>query len=38
MKIKRREDVPSVAKAGCPGVGKQVVLGPADGSEEVALR
>lgn len=38
MKIKRREDVPSVAVAGCPGVGKQVVLGPADGSDEIALR
>ena len=38
MKIKRREDVPSVAVAGCPGVSKQVVLGPADGSDEIALR
>lgn len=37
MKIKRREDVPPAA-SGFAGVGKQVVIGPADGSDEIVLR
>lgn len=37
VRIKRREDVPPVP-SGYAGVGKQVVLGPADGSDEIVLR
>jgi len=37
MIIKRREDVASVA-SGYAGVTKQVILGAADGSEEIVLR
>jgi quercetin dioxygenase-like cupin family protein len=38
VKIIRREDVPSEAVSGCAGVSKQVVLGPAEGSDEIVLR
>ena len=38
MKIKRREDVPPVAVEGCAGVTKRIVLGQADGSDEIVLR
>jgi quercetin dioxygenase-like cupin family protein len=38
MKIKRREDTPAVEVPGYTGVTKQVVLGPADGSDEIVLR
>ena len=37
MNIKRRDDV-APAVSGCAGVTKQVVLGPADGSDEIVLR
>ena len=38
VKIKRRDDVPPVAASGYAGVTKQIVLGPADGSDEIVLR
>lgn len=38
MKIKKRSDVPSLETPGYPAVGKQIVLGPDDGSEEIVLR
>ncbi|MCX8032754.1 MAG: cupin domain-containing protein [Thermoleophilia bacterium] len=38
MIVKRASDVEQVEVAGCPGVTKQIVLGPADGSEEIVLR
>ncbi|NLT35307.1 MAG: cupin domain-containing protein [Gaiellales bacterium] len=38
MKIKKRSDVPSWETPGYPAVGKQVVLGPEDGSQEIVLR
>jgi quercetin dioxygenase-like cupin family protein len=37
MKIKRRDIVP-LAASGYTGVAKQIVLGPADGSDEIVLR
>jgi len=37
VKIKRRDDV-SPAASGYAGVTKQIVLGPADGSDEIVLR
>jgi len=37
VKIKRRDEVP-LAQSGYEGVEKQVVLGPADGSDEIVLR
>jgi quercetin dioxygenase-like cupin family protein len=38
VKIKRRDDVPLAESPGYEGVAKQVVLGPADGSDEIVLR
>lgn len=38
MKIKRRDDVPAAAVSGYAGVTKQIVLGQADGSDEIVLR
>jgi quercetin dioxygenase-like cupin family protein len=38
MKIKTRDDVPSVDTPGYSAVTKQVVLGPEDGSQEIVLR
>ena len=38
MKIKRRDEVPLTDAPGFAGVAKQVVLGPADGSDEIVLR
>ncbi len=38
LKIKKRDDVPSVDTPGYSGVTKQVVLGPEDGSQEIVLR
>jgi len=37
VKIKRREDAP-LAAPGYAGATKQIVLGPADGSNEIVLR
>lgn len=37
VKIKRCDDVPPAA-SGYAGVTKQVILGPADGSDEIVLR
>ncbi|MCE5253676.1 MAG: cupin domain-containing protein [Actinomycetia bacterium] len=37
MKIKQRDDAPPAA-SGYAGVAKQIVLGPADGSNEIVLR
>jgi quercetin dioxygenase-like cupin family protein len=38
VKIKRLKDAPAVAVPGYTGVTKQIVLGPADGSDEIVLR
>ena len=38
MKIKRRDEVRLTEAPGFTGVAKQVVLGPADGSDEIVLR
>jgi quercetin dioxygenase-like cupin family protein len=38
VKIKRRDDAPSEPVSGYAGVTKQVVLGPAEGSDEIVLR
>jgi quercetin dioxygenase-like cupin family protein len=38
MKIKRREEVAPTVVPGYEGVTKQVVLGQADGSDEIVLR
>jgi quercetin dioxygenase-like cupin family protein len=38
VKIKRRDDVPLADASGYSGVAKQVVIGPADGSDEIVLR
>ena len=38
MKIKRRDEVPAAEVPGYAGVTKQIVLGPADGSDEIVLR
>ena len=38
MRIKRRDEVPANEIPGYEGVSKQIVLGPADGSDEIVLR
>jgi len=38
MIIKQLSDVPHAAVSGYAGVAKQIVIGPADGSDEIALR
>jgi quercetin dioxygenase-like cupin family protein len=38
VKIKRRDEVSAVAVVGYAGVAKQIVLGPAGGSNEIVLR
>jgi quercetin dioxygenase-like cupin family protein len=38
VKIKRLEEVSAIEVAGYAGVTKQIVLGPADGSDEIVLR
>jgi quercetin dioxygenase-like cupin family protein len=38
VKIKRLDDVPAGPVSGYAGVTKQIVLGPADGSDEIVLR
>ncbi len=38
MKVKKREETPKADAPDYPGVAKQIVLGPADGSAEIVLR